>query len=111
MRAYRISIATDDQIRQWQEESRVESANQSASFQAEKATARQEDGERIGRCQDSVYRLRHGMECAGPLLPFSSYEKIYVQTPEALFEERLVGSCSIARTREDARRRRCMPPE
>lgn len=111
MRAYRISIATDDQIRQWQEEARVESAKQSALFHVGKAQAREEDGARLGRCQETVYRLRHGTECAGPLLPFSNYQEVYVQTPEALFEERLVGSCSFARTREDARRRRCMPPE
>ncbi len=109
MRRYVISKLSDEQIRQMHKDSiaEFEEFKRNEKIQAEQ---REKSQQKIyAKCEsDMAYKERHKDECKRPdfvyELPsrYSSYKQIY--------EEKIMGICSVARTIADARHFGCLPP-
>ncbi|MGL3210742.1 hypothetical protein [Bradyrhizobium sp. BR 1433] len=110
MRAYRVSLMSDEQIRQLRADAVTEEANLKRSDKVMRDKAWQEIGQRQQRCNDLVYRMRNANECSRGIPLGLMYDAAGL-TPsvDQVFEEALLGVCRFVRTKQDARINKCLP--
>ncbi|KWV58205.1 hypothetical protein AS156_35995 [Bradyrhizobium macuxiense] len=111
MRAYRVLLMSDEQIRQLRADAVTEEANLKHSDKEMRDRAWQAMGARQQRCNDLVYRTQNANECSRGIPLGLMYDTTGL-TPsvDQVFEEALLGVCRFVKTKQDARINKCLPP-
>lgn len=110
MRSYRISQLSDDEIRRLHERSvqdfekeKREAADQSMEFWAKKRIE-------LEKCKaDIAYREKNPSNCTLPIMWQSIGEPDH-QSPESIYEIKLMGMCLFVDSVKKAREYGCLPP-
>lgn len=111
MRSYRISKLSDSEIRQLHEKSvqdfekeKREAADQAMKFWAKKRID-------LEKCKEDIaYREKNPSNCTLPIMWQSIGEPDH-QSPEAIYEIKLMGMCLFVDTVKKARKYGCLPPK
>lgn len=107
MRAYRISLMSDAQIRE------AKSAADAELAHIERADGEAVERERIdamaryARCADLVYSVRNPAECKPKAPALSAGLRLRKPTIDELFDEQILGACAFARDMAQAVKFRC----
>lgn len=111
MRAYRMSLFTDEQLLQMKARSIKESEDQKRQTdEADKASAAKRTQETRDCEANPAAKLRDPDHCFKPLPLVSSSGLDLVQSPDAIFEEHVMGICAMVESVREARQHRCLPP-
>jgi hypothetical protein len=110
MRAYRMSLYTDEQLLQMHASAIKESEQQMRLAKgADRAFWEKRRSEERDCESNPAAKLRDPDHCGMPIVSGSNLD--LVQSADALFEERVMGMCFIADSVREAKRYKCLPAQ
>jgi hypothetical protein len=112
IRAYRLSLLTDAQVLDLHARAVAESAKQAKIAEEQDRAYWTERNQAYADCEaNPAAKLRDPDHCNRPIplgMMGGGYRAL-VEPPDALFEEYVLGICSIVHSVREARRYRCLP--
>lgn len=110
MRAYRVSLMSDEQIRRIHAEAAADAIRYKAMDQDMREKAIKEVAASSQRCSDLVYRERNSAECnRGTPIGLMFADSRLTPSADQLFEEAILGICRFVHSKQDARLNKCLP--